>query len=103
MTRLLILCHKQNAGYLSYEEGTYTFQYLQDYKGTPISLIMPVRKEPYVFEKFPPFFDGLLPEGIQLEGLLRIHKLDKTDYMGQLAAVGHDLVGAVTALKDNLQ
>jgi serine/threonine-protein kinase HipA len=50
----------------------------------------------YEFKTFPPFFDGLLPEGAQLEGLLRLKKLDRSDYFGQLISVGQDLVGAVT-------
>jgi len=57
---------------------------------------MPVREEPYRFDRFPPFFDGLLPEGWQLEALLRQAKLDRFDFMGQLRIVGHDAVGAVT-------
>ncbi len=57
---------------------------------------MPVRTEPYTFDSLPPFFDGLLPEGVGLEGLLREQKLDRSDWMGQLLAVGADVVGAVT-------
>ncbi|WP_235893039.1 HipA N-terminal domain-containing protein, partial [Flavobacterium franklandianum] len=38
----------------------------------------------------------LLPEGVMLEGLLRIVKIDKKDYFSQLIATGNDLVGAVT-------
>jgi len=37
-----------------------------------------------------------LPEGIQLEGLLKIRKIDRADYFSQLMAVGNDMVGAVT-------
>jgi serine/threonine-protein kinase HipA len=37
-----------------------------------------------------------LPEGVMLEGLLRIVKIDKKDYFSQLIATGNDLVGAVT-------
>jgi serine/threonine-protein kinase HipA len=77
-------------------ESRYEVTYLEGYSGPAISLTMPVRKEVYEFEKFPPFFDGLLPEGLQLEGLLRQAKIDKRDYFGQLLAVGADLVGAVT-------
>ncbi len=50
----------------------------------------------YTYASFPPFFDGLLPEGNQLDGLLKIRKIDKDDYFSQLMAVGGDLVGAVT-------
>ena len=44
----------------------------------------------------PLFFEGLLPEGIMLEGLLKIGKIDKNDFFAQLIATGNDLVGAVT-------
>lgn len=57
---------------------------------------MPVRTEPYTYRKFPPFFEGLLPEGYQLEALLKKAKLDRHDYFGQLIQVGADLVGSVT-------
>jgi serine/threonine-protein kinase HipA len=74
----------------------YVFEYLNEYNGTEISQTMPTNIRIYKFDKFPPFFDGLLPEGIQLEGLLKIRKIDKNDLWSQLMAVGEDLVGAVT-------
>jgi serine/threonine-protein kinase HipA len=74
----------------------YSFQYEQGYNGPPISLTMPVQEEPYRFNEFPPFFDGLLPEGFQLEALLRQKKLDRDDKFGQLLIIGADTVGAVT-------
>jgi len=74
----------------------YSFQYEQGYNGPPISLTMPVQEEPYRFNELPPFFDGLLPEGFQLEALLRQKKLDRDDKFGQLLIVGADTVGAVT-------
>lgn len=100
MKKLLILCHQTPAGSLTYDHHSYTFQYLENYNGPAISLTLPVQIQPYTFEHFPSFFDGLLPEGIQLEGLLRIHKLDRTDYMGQLQAVGNDFIGAITIQDD---
>ncbi len=39
----------------------------------------------------------MLPEGIMLEGLLKIAKIDKTDYFSQLIVTVNDLVGGVTA------
>ena len=57
---------------------------------------MPTTQKVYKFNNFPPFFDGLLPEGIQLEGLLKIKKIDRSDYFSQLIAIGEDTVGAVT-------
>ena len=61
-----------------------------------MSLTLPVRPAPYEFETFPAFFDGLLPEGLNLEALLKLAKLDAGDCFGQLVTVGGDLVGAVT-------
>jgi serine/threonine-protein kinase HipA len=74
----------------------YLFEYLDGYKGLEVSRTMPKNVKVYKFDKFPPFFDGLLPEGLQLEGLLKIRKIDKNDLLSQLIAVGEDLVGAVT-------
>jgi serine/threonine-protein kinase HipA len=84
------------AGYLTETDHGYEFLYLPDYSGSAISLTMPVTNEPYIFDEFPPFFDGLLPEGYQLESLLRRLKIDRTDSFSQLIAVGADLVGSVT-------
>jgi len=102
--RLLITCHGVPCGYfIQTENNEYSFTYLEDYRGPPISLTMPVRSEPYTFNRFPPFFDGLLPEGILLEALIRQNKIDAHDYMAQLEAVGADMVGAVTALPDSMK
>lgn len=99
--RLLITCHSIPCGYLTQISAQeYTFAYLENYAGPPISLTMPTRTEAYTFDRFPAFFDGLLPEGSQLEALIRQNKIDSYDYMAQLEAVGGDLVGAVTAIKD---
>lgn len=88
------------AGFLKETATGYTFIYLENYLGAPISLTIPVCEKSYEFHAFPPFFDGLLPEGTQLEGLLKLKKLDRNDYFGQLVNVGKDLVGAVTVEED---
>ena len=82
------------------EKGkTYKFIYFEDYNGPAISLSMPLNNKEYLFDSFPPFFEGLLPEGIQLEGLVRKAKLGKNDFMGQLVITGADLVGSVTVVE----
>lgn len=90
--------HNHEAGWLSELEygKKYSFQYLPNYEGEPISLTMPKRQEAFNYEGFPPFFDGLLPEGVMLEGLLKSAKLDRYDLLGQLLSTGKDMVGAVT-------
>lgn len=92
----LVYVHDRLAGRLREEPTGYAFVYEPNYDGPPVSLTLPVRDEAYRFDAFPPFFDGLLPEGMMLEALLRQRKLDRRDYLGQLLAVGEDVVGAVT-------
>lgn len=78
------------------DHNHYRFIYDTNYHCAPISLTMPLANRVYEFDTFPPFFEGLLPEGVMLEALLRKYKLDKNDYLGQLLKVGEDIIGAVT-------
>ena len=95
-----VYVHDIAAGILEeQDETTYLFTYFPDYVGPPVSLTMPTTKKEYQFNQFPPFFEGLLPEGVLLEALLRKYKLDKHDYFEQLTCVGHDLVGAISIEK----
>ena len=98
MRKAEVSVHGVKAGILrEIEKGKkYVFTYDGEYTAAPISLTMPVQQETYEFDGFPPFFEGLLPEGIQLEGLLRLNKIDVHDFFSQLVSVGGDMVGAVT-------
>lgn len=92
-----VFIHKVFAGVLCEDRssGACWFEYCENYIGPPLSLAMPTAKRSYRFPSFPPFFDGLLPEGMMLESMLRANKLDRQDRFGQLIVVGSDLVGAV--------
>jgi serine/threonine-protein kinase HipA len=98
MRKVKVFVKGVNAGTLTeLKKGKeYIFEYLEGYDGLEVSRTMLKNIKVYKFNKFPPFFDGLLPEGIQLEGLLKIKKIDKNDYFSQLVAVGEDMVGVVT-------
>ena len=98
MRHARIYIHGIEAGILIENEKNrnYIFRYDPDYSGEPVSLTMPVEKKEFNFNSFPSFFDGLLPEGVQLDGLLRNRKIDRNDYFKQLVSTGADLVGAVT-------
>ena len=98
MRRARVYIHGAPAGILTEHEPTNacTFSYLHGYDGDPVSLSMPLRAEPWEYPGFPPFFEGLLPEGIMLEGLLRERKIDRADCFSQLICVGADLPGSVT-------
>lgn len=77
-------------------EEHYAFIYDENYQGPPISLTMPLTKRRFDYKQFPPFFDGLLPEGMLLEALLKNAKIDRKDLFSQIVTVGKDLVGSVT-------
>ena len=96
MRSLRVFYKGQLAGRLIQEGKKYIFEYEPGYHQEPISLTLPVGFKRFEFDIFPPFFDGLLPEGYQLEALLRQAKLDRQDYMGQLAFSGKDPCGAVS-------
>lgn len=95
--RARVTQHGVIAGNLeSLPAGGWQFGYLEGYDGEPVSLTLPVRAEPYVFPSFPAVFEGLLPEGPQLEALLRLHKIDRHDSFRLLLTVGRDVVGSLT-------
>ena len=95
--RAVISQHGELAGHLEEQaSGMWTFTYLEEYTGAPVSLTMPVRPTRYEFDGFPAVFEGLLPEGPQLEALLRKHKIDRSNAFLQLVTVGADLVGSLT-------
>lgn len=98
MRKAEVFLHTREAGVLIEEEKNewYRFVYHQEYDGPPISVTMPVEQREYKFDRFPPFFEGLLPEGVNLKMLLRTRKIDRDDPFSQLMAVGEDTVGAVT-------
>lgn len=77
------------------DDGSYRFTYNTGFHGEPVSLTMPTSQRVWEFSHFPAPFEGLLPEGGQLDALLRLRKLDRHDLFGQLLAVGHDVVGSL--------
>lgn len=97
MRKARIFVNKMMAGILEeLSNKRFRFSYEADYQGSPVSLTMPLKNKVYEYEFFPPFFEGLLPEGILLDAILKKYKLDKNDYFGQLLQVGADCIGAVT-------
>ena len=86
------------AGVLTEEERgrKYLFRYVDEYRGDPVSLTVPAGRSVTEFDRFPPFLEGALPEGMQLDALVRKKKIDNSDLFAQLVQVGGDLVGAVS-------
>lgn len=78
----------------------YEFHYVDGYTGPAVSLTMPILKNVYKFDHFPPYFEGLLPEGVMLDLLLKKTKLDEDDLFEQLVRVGSNVVGNVTVVRN---
>lgn len=94
-----VYVHDRFAGIIEERDDVFAFVYdpgyLESPAAQPVSLTLPLRAEPYTSKTFPPFFDGLLPEGWLLDIAVRHWKLDPRDRMGLLLSVCEDCIGAV--------
>lgn len=79
---------------------TYDQAYLASPDARPLSLSLPLTKEPFEPEAARAFFAGLLPEGQERERIARHHRLSTTDEFGLLRALGEDCAGAVVILPE---
>ena len=95
-----VLFKDKDAGIVWQDENGYGFVYNKDYldskDAVPVSLTLPLRKEPYTGNTMIPFFDGLIPEGWLLDITLKNWKLDNRDRMGLLLIACKDCIGAVS-------
>ena len=66
--------------------------YLKDSANNPVSLLLPLRPEPYIEKTMIPFFDGLIPEGWLLNIAETNWKLDRKDRMSLLLALCNDCI-----------
>ena len=87
-------------GWLTQDENGYNFiydkEYLESENPEPISLTLPLQKDPFISKVLFPFFDGLIPEGWLLHIAEKNWKLNTRDRMGLLMACCKDCIGAVS-------
>ncbi|GAB1458137.1 HipA N-terminal domain-containing protein [Spirochaetota bacterium] len=98
MRRLRVYYQDRAAGLLEETDEGYRFSYESDWvaaENDPVSLTLPLRKEPWESRTLFAFFDGLIPEGWLLELGVHNWKLDPRDRFGLLAAFCRDTIGAV--------
>lgn len=100
MRQAVIYFRKAKAGILTEDVEGYTFVYDKAYlKGSdakPVSLTLPLKKEPYHSNVMIPFFDGLIPEGWLLDIAQHNWKINYRDRMSLLMACCKDCIGAVS-------
>lgn len=101
-----IYLRDQFAGILKETDEGYLFQYHPDYlslpDAAPISLTLPLTKEPYTSKTLFPFFDGLIPEGWLLDVVSHNWKIDHNDRFGLLLIACKDAIGAVSVQEEHL-
>lgn len=95
-----------SAGTLSREGGDVVFRYHPDYAADPDSAQVAWTIPKTLSEvhasggSVPPFFAGLLPEGIRLRGAVAATKTSEDDHLTILMAVGSDTIGDVRVLPE---
>jgi len=99
-----VFYNKDLAGYISETKDGYVFEYNKEFlkKNMPISISLPLRKEPYKSKELFSFFKGLLPEGWYLDIVTATQKIDREDLFGLLLCTTNvDTIGAVTVRRMN--
>jgi serine/threonine-protein kinase HipA len=95
-----VYVYSNYAGTIEENDDGYRFCYDEEYlKGDnpkPVSLTLPLRKEPYISKTMFSFFDGLIPEGWLLALSEENWKVDRRDRMGLLLSVCADPIGSVS-------
>jgi|SRR5690554_2824793 len=95
-----IWVNNQLAGVLTEDDNGYHFKYQQEYleqkKASPVSLTLPLQKDPFHSENLFPFFDGLIPEGWLLDIAHRNWKINPRDRMGLLLTTCRDCIGNIS-------
>ncbi|MEX0685836.1 MAG: HipA N-terminal domain-containing protein [Balneolales bacterium] len=98
--RAHIYVNEELAGTLKETDQGYEFEYKADYlkrdHATPVSLTLPLRKQPYVSNVMTPFFDGLIPEGWLLDVVQETWKVNPRDRMGLLLVSCRNCIGNVS-------
>ena len=95
--KINIMINGVSAGILeeSVDGKNYLFIYNENYKGEGVSFTMPAQNKIWEFEKFPEYFENLLPEGLMLEGMCKLKEISKDDYLSQLIVSGKNLLGNI--------
>jgi serine/threonine-protein kinase HipA len=98
MRQCKVFVHDIEAGILQEtDDRHYIFTYLEDYKGEPVCLAMPVRRDSYQSAFLFPYFFNMLSEGANRQLQSTLLHIDENDDFGILLATAqNDTIGAVT-------
>ncbi len=100
-----VFVEKNFAGIIEHRDGLYSFIYDEEYlhssQSKPVSLTLPLRKEPFEQKTMIPFFDGLIPEGWLLNIITDNWKINPRDRMSLLLIACKDCIGNVSVVADD--
>lgn len=97
-----VLLFGQKIGELCQTSSGFSFAYLPDYCGMPLSLSLPVEQRTFFSETLFPYFASLAPEGWLRAKYAALQKIDEQDEFGLLLNNGENLIGAVQILPRNV-
>ncbi len=105
MRRLEVFLHGRLAGRLMLRDnGLTSFQYEDAWldldNARPLSLSLPLRREPYAHRDCMPFFGGLLPDGRSRQQIARVLGVSEENEFALLERIGADCAGAVVLLPE---
>ena len=90
------------AGIITEDENGYSFLYEETYllsdQPQPVSLTLPLQREPFHSNVLFSFFDGLIPKVWMLNIAERNWKINRRDRMALLLACCRDCIGNVSIL-----
>lgn len=93
--QVVVFLYEQKIGSLRQDEQGFTFEYLSDYQGIPLSLSFPVAQRIFHSPTLFPYFASLAPEGWLKRRFSALQKIDERDLFGLLIQNGQNLIGAV--------
>ena len=79
---------------------SYLESYLSEADSVPISISLPLQREPFSPAQTRNFFEGLLPEGFTRRSVAQWMHLDEDDYLSILHGLGRECLGAVRISED---
>lgn len=86
-----------HVGTIDRAKGAFAYcpDYLDDPHAFQLSFSLPLQEKPFPEEKFRPYFEGLLPEGLPRRAKAERLGIRESDYLSMLGLSGFDCIGDV--------
>ena len=85
------------------EQFSYAESYLENEAAQPLSVLLPLREEPFPKRQTRVFFRNLLPEGGALAAVAKTLEVKSSSYLKVLGALGSECIGALILEGDDGQ